>query len=172
MRTPKLMLLEQIAQPLAVDEVDWRRTVARRLLLGLDCGGARGDEEALSPRPAIVPRKSRTLSGVTLPLYLLHWKNTGKLTSEAVDADAVDPTVARAAGAGNHHPGVIIAVPRVAPNTAHFSANRPQSSCVGDAEPGARRGPALRRSVQRRGHLRRDRTAQRRRVADHAAGAA
>ena len=35
-----------------------------------------------SPRPDIAPRKSRTAEALTAPLYLLHWKYTGKLTRE------------------------------------------------------------------------------------------
>src|SRR5262249_39938264 len=37
-----------------------------------------------SPLPAIAPRKSLTAPAETLPLYLLHWKNVGKLTNDSL----------------------------------------------------------------------------------------
>jgi len=66
------VVLQQVAQAVAVDQVDGRRAVT----LGFGAGGVserpRRDEQTFSPRPAIAPRKSRTAEAPTLPLYRLH----------------------------------------------------------------------------------------------------
>jgi hypothetical protein len=68
-------------------------SISQELLLGV-AGGlpqafaelveqllSEGEEAAVSPRPVIAPRKSRTALDATLPRYFLAWKKTGKDTS-------------------------------------------------------------------------------------------
>jgi hypothetical protein len=63
----KLVLLEQVAELIPVDQIDGRRPVAGGLALGFGGEGARRDQQALSPRSLIAPRKSRTAPEPTLP---------------------------------------------------------------------------------------------------------
>ena len=86
----EFVALEQLAQTMPVYEVNGRRPIARRLFLGVGSGGSRGDQQTVSARPAIAPRKSRTAPAPTPTLlrYGSHWKKTGKLT-KAVHAEAI-----------------------------------------------------------------------------------
>lgn len=77
---PELVLLEEVAEQVAVDQLDglgarvasWRASLLKLPVVM---------SSPLSPRPAMAPRKSRTFAGDTLPRYRLHWKKVGKLTS-------------------------------------------------------------------------------------------
>lgn len=59
-RTPDTALLNQVAERIAVDEINRRNAVARRLHLGIACKGTCRDDHALPAAPTIAPRKSRT----------------------------------------------------------------------------------------------------------------
>lgn len=64
--------LQEIAEAIAVDEVNGRRAVASSFLPGIASEGARGDKQTLITPACHSSRKSRTAEGVTLPEYLLH----------------------------------------------------------------------------------------------------
>src|SRR6266702_5347346 len=70
-------LLEQVAQSVPVDQLNRRSTVPGCLCLGLAGERSRRDQQSFlapaSHRAAEVPHDT----GVTVPLYRLHWKYTG-----------------------------------------------------------------------------------------------
>ena len=73
---PRLIFPEQVAQSVAVDEIDRRCAVTSRFLFGVRVRLPVVMSSSLSPRPLTAPLKSRTAPAPTLPLYRLHWKNT------------------------------------------------------------------------------------------------
>jgi hypothetical protein len=58
---------EEVAEPVAVDEVDGRGAVPGGFFLGVGGECAGGDQQALVAAAPMAPRKSRTALGLTLP---------------------------------------------------------------------------------------------------------
>jgi len=67
-------LLEQVAQSVAVDQLNGRGAITGGFCLASRVNDPVVINKPFSPRPAIAPRKSLTTPGVTVPLYRLHWK--------------------------------------------------------------------------------------------------
>lgn len=64
---PEPILLQRIAELLAVDQIYRRGTVTCGLALGVRAECARRDIRPLSVRPTMAPRKSRTAPAPTVP---------------------------------------------------------------------------------------------------------
>jgi hypothetical protein len=95
----KLVLLEQVAELVPVDQVDGRRPVARGLALGFGGEGAGRDQQALLAAPAhraaeVAHRAGADAADVTLALE--EYREAEQ--RHPVDPDTVDPAVSGFAG--------------------------------------------------------------------------
>jgi len=77
----QLKFFEHIDENVSIDELNWWYSIPSGFLLGFESESAGSNNQTLSARPIMAPRKSRTWDGLTTPWYHLHWNNTLKLTN-------------------------------------------------------------------------------------------
>lgn len=70
------VLAQQVAEHFAIDQIDRRRAVTNGLAARFGGEGPGGQDQPLSARPTIAPRKPRTVEEPTEPCQRLHWKIT------------------------------------------------------------------------------------------------